>query len=87
LNAALAKLDDIQGYYVLKIWEVRSNGFMQSVDLVYKERTTASGVIQSFEKSMSITNLNSGFCVFAETDLKILFCVFRTGSGSWSNLL
>lgn len=41
-----------------------SNGFMQGVDLVYKERTTASGVIQSFEKSMTITNMNSGFCTF-----------------------
>jgi len=41
-----------------------SNGFMQGVDLVYKEKTTASGVIQSFEKSMSITNMNSGFCMF-----------------------
>ena len=29
-------------------------GFMQSVDLVYKEKTTASGVIEAFSKSMSI---------------------------------
>ncbi|HOT04039.1 MAG TPA: hypothetical protein PK069_07665 [Methanolinea sp.] len=30
-----------------------SNGFMQGVDLVYKEKTTASGVIESFSKSMT----------------------------------
>lgn len=30
------------------------NGFAQSVDLVYKEKTTASGVIESFSKSISI---------------------------------
>ncbi|MCU0632958.1 MAG: hypothetical protein MUC66_08305 [Methanolinea sp.] len=30
------------------------NGFMQGVDLVYKEKTTASGVIESFSKSMSV---------------------------------
>jgi len=41
-----------------------AKGFMQSVDLVYQEKTTASGVITNFEKSMSITNLNSGFCSF-----------------------
>ncbi|HNQ30467.1 MAG TPA: hypothetical protein PKM87_10145 [Methanolinea sp.] len=29
------------------------NGFMQGVDMVYKEKTTASGVIESFSKSMS----------------------------------
>ncbi|HOT04043.1 MAG TPA: hypothetical protein PK069_07685 [Methanolinea sp.] len=29
-------------------------GFMQSVDLVYKEKTTISGVIESFSKSMSV---------------------------------
>jgi len=30
-----------------------SNGFMQGVDMVYKEKTTASGVIESFSKSMT----------------------------------
>ncbi|OPY41880.1 MAG: hypothetical protein A4E41_00699 [Methanoregulaceae archaeon PtaU1.Bin066] len=30
------------------------NGFMQGVDLVYKEKTTASGVIEAFSKSMAI---------------------------------
>ena len=30
-----------------------ANGFMQGVDLVHKEKTTASGVIESFSKSMS----------------------------------
>jgi hypothetical protein len=30
------------------------NGFAQGVDLVYKEKTTASGVIESFSKSMSV---------------------------------
>ncbi|HOT04042.1 MAG TPA: hypothetical protein PK069_07680 [Methanolinea sp.] len=30
------------------------NGFAQGVDLVYKEKTTASGVIESFSKSISI---------------------------------
>ena len=29
-------------------------GFMQGVDLVYKEKTTASGVIEAFSKSMAI---------------------------------
>ncbi len=29
-------------------------GFMQSTDLVYKEKTTASGMIESFSKSMAI---------------------------------
>jgi len=29
-------------------------GFMQGVDLVYKEKTTASGVIESFSKSMVV---------------------------------
>lgn len=31
-----------------------ANGFMQGEDLVYKEKTTASGVIESFGKSMSV---------------------------------
>jgi hypothetical protein len=31
-----------------------ANGFMQGEDLVYKEKTTASGVIESFSKSMSV---------------------------------
>jgi len=31
-----------------------ANGFMQGVDLVYKEKTTASGVIESFSKSISV---------------------------------
>jgi len=43
---------------------IYAKDFMQSVDLVYQEKTTASGVITNFEKSMSITNLNSGFCSF-----------------------
>jgi len=30
------------------------NGFMQGVDLVYKEKTTASGVIEAFSKSMAV---------------------------------
>ena len=30
------------------------NGFMQSVDLTYKEKTTASGIIQTFSKSFSV---------------------------------
>ncbi len=30
-----------------------ANGFMQGVDLIHKEKTTASGVIESFSKSMS----------------------------------
>ena len=30
------------------------NGFMQSVDLTYKEKTTASGVIETFSKSFSV---------------------------------
>jgi len=30
-----------------------ANGFMQGGDLVYKEKTTASGIIESFSKSMS----------------------------------
>src|SRR5690606_6971527 len=29
-------------------------GWMQGVDLVYKEKTTASGVIEAFSKSMAI---------------------------------
>jgi len=33
--------------------KVPTTGFMQSVDLVYKEKTTASGTIQDFSKSMS----------------------------------
>ena len=33
---------------------VGGSGFMQGVDLVYKEKTTASGVIEAFSKSMSI---------------------------------
>ncbi len=32
------------------------NGFMQGVDLSYSERTTASGIIKEFSKSMSITD-------------------------------
>ncbi|OPY42577.1 MAG: hypothetical protein A4E41_00184 [Methanoregulaceae archaeon PtaU1.Bin066] len=32
----------------------RGGDFMQGVDLVYKEKTTASGVIESFSKSMSV---------------------------------
>ena len=31
-----------------------SNGFAQGLDLVYKEKTTASGVIESFSKSISV---------------------------------
>jgi len=31
-----------------------ANGFAQGVDLVYKEKTTASGVIESFSKSISV---------------------------------
>jgi len=31
-----------------------SNGFMQGVDMSYKEITTASGIIQSFSKTISI---------------------------------
>ncbi len=30
------------------------SGFMQGVDLVYKEKTTASGVIEAFSKSMAV---------------------------------
>ena len=30
------------------------SGFMQGIDLVYKEKTTASGVIEGFSKSMAI---------------------------------
>jgi len=33
---------------------VGGSGWMQGVDLVYKEKTTASGVIEAFSKSMSI---------------------------------
>jgi len=32
---------------------VATGGFMQGVDLVYKEKTTASGTITAFSKSMS----------------------------------
>jgi len=33
--------------------DMGTEGFMQGVDLVYKEKTTASGIIESFSKSMS----------------------------------
>ena len=33
---------------------VGGTGFMQGVDLVYKEKTTASGVIEAFSKSMAV---------------------------------
>jgi len=33
---------------------LNGGGFMQGVDLVYKEKTTASGVIEAFSKSMAI---------------------------------
>ncbi len=32
----------------------RGSGWMQGVDLVYKEKTTASGVIEAFSKSMAV---------------------------------
>lgn len=32
------------------------NAFMQGVDISYSERTTASGIIKEFSKSMSITD-------------------------------
>jgi len=43
------------GYSDLIFWnsDMGSEGFMQGVDLVYKEKTTASGTIQDFSKSMS----------------------------------
>jgi len=41
MSGNLGSLDDIE------------YGFMQGVDLVYKEKTTASGTIQDFSKSMS----------------------------------
>lgn len=34
-------------------YDMDEAGFMQGVDLVYKEKTSASGIIQSFSKSMS----------------------------------
>jgi hypothetical protein len=39
--------------YDRNVWSP-ANGFMQGVDLVYKEKTTASGVIESFSKSMVV---------------------------------
>ncbi|MDI9634109.1 MAG: hypothetical protein QFX32_08690 [Methanolinea sp.] len=39
--------------YVFWNGDMGDYGFMQGVDLVYKERTTASGVIASFAKAMS----------------------------------
>lgn len=33
-----------------------ANAFMQGVDMSYSERTTASGIIKEFSKSMSITD-------------------------------
>ncbi|MCU0632304.1 MAG: hypothetical protein MUC66_04930 [Methanolinea sp.] len=40
-----------------------NNGFMQGTDLVYKEKTTASGIIKDFSKTMSIQMSNSGSSV------------------------
>jgi len=62
-TAGYTMIDDLMEFwnYDMNTGYIRTNGgivgglgFMQGVDLVYKEKTTASGVIEAFSKSMAI---------------------------------